>query len=246
MSLQFIPLGVGDAFSRKYYSSCLAILSDGGALLVDCPHPIRKLLYEAREAVGDRDVGDFDAVVLTHLHADHVSGVEGYLFFSRFRLGTHGIIAGHREVLDRLWSGHLAAGMDRLKIDGEFRDMSLEEYADTIPFEEEGPTAIGPFHIEYRRTRHHIPTFALKIRADGGCLGYSADTGFDPELIDWLSEADLIIHETNEGIHTPYKKLTALPAALTRKMRLIHFTDDFDTAASEIEPLVQGRLYTVR
>jgi ribonuclease BN (tRNA processing enzyme) len=26
-------------------------------------------------------------------------------------------------------------------------------------------------------------------------LGYSADTAYDPTLIDWLADADLIIHE---------------------------------------------------
>ena len=67
----------------------------------------------------------------------------------------------------------------------------------------------------------------------------------DEGLIDWLSEADLVVHETNHGVHTPYEKLAALPAELRARMRLIHYPDDFDTSASVIEPLAQGRRYNV-
>ncbi len=39
-------------------------------------------------------------------------------------------------------------------------------------------------------------------------LGFSADTAFDPTLIDWLAPADLIVHEAttlaHHGLHTPY------------------------------------------
>lgn len=46
-------------------------------------------------------------------------------------------------------------------------------------------------------------------------------------------------------MHTPYEKLAALPAELRARMRLIHYPDDFDTSASVIEPLAQGRRYNV-
>ena len=76
-------------------------------------------------------------------------------------------------------------------------------------------------------------------------LGISADTAFDPSLIAWLSEADLFVHETNYGVHTPYAALAALPAETRAKMRLIHYPDNFDTGASVIAPLRQGQRYEV-
>jgi hypothetical protein len=91
-----------------------------------------------------------------------------------------------------------------------------------------------------------VPTTALLVRAGGRCLGYSADTAYDPGLIEWLAAADLVIHETGEGgLHTPYADLAALPAGLRAKMRLIHYPDDFNLTASTIEPLSQGRCYEV-
>ena len=89
-------------------------------------------------------------------------------------------------------------------------------------------------------------TATLRIEAGGRTLAYSADTAFDPSLIDWLAEgSDLVVHETNLGVHTPYEELAALPAELRAKMRLIHYPDAFDRDASVIEPLEQGRVYPV-
>jgi ribonuclease BN (tRNA processing enzyme) len=246
MTLSFVPLGVGDAFSRRYYSSCLAVWADeGGPILVDCPHPIRKILADASSDTMALDLGDIQWVVLTHLHADHVSGLEGYLFFSRFHLGRRGKIAASGEVLRRLWPDSLAAGMDTLEIEGEKRRMSLADFADCTELSEERPRRVGPFTIACRKTSHHVPTFALRISVGDACLAYSADTSFDPTLIDWLAQGDLIVHETNEGIHTPYHELAALPEPLRKKMRLIHYPDDFDLENSRITPLVQGRVYTI-
>jgi ribonuclease BN (tRNA processing enzyme) len=125
------------------------------------------------------------------------------------------------------------------------RPKHFEDYFAHTPLSTEAAVRFGPFSIESRFTYHHLPTTALRIRAGGRCLGYSADTAFDEGLIAWLAEADLVVHETNYGVHTPYAKLAALPAELRARMRLIHYPDDFDTEASVIEPLAQGRRYTV-
>jgi ribonuclease BN (tRNA processing enzyme) len=242
--LTFIPLGVGDAFSKLYYSSSLLVSADGATLLVDCPHPIRKMLYEV--AVDPKpNVGDVDAVVLTHLHADHVSGLEGFLFYSRYHLNRLGMIVAHDTVLSELWPHHLAAGMGNLQATDPGERRSLDAYATTSALCDDRPIRVGPFEIRCRRTIHNVPTYALKISACGATLGYSADTSFDPTLIEWLSDSTLIIHETNDGIHTPYEELNALPKSIKNRVRLIHYPDDFDVDSSAIECLVQGRRYGV-
>lgn len=238
--LSFVPLGVGDAFSALWYSSCLLVEAGGERLLVDCPHPIRKLLREA--TAGSVDVGDVTAVVLTHLHADHSSGLEGFGYYSRFVLGRRARLVVHESVRARLWEGHLAAGMEAL-LEPEAeraRAMGLDDYFELEALDFERPLAVGPFRIECRATRHHVPTTALRISAEGRTLGFSADTSFDPSLVEWLARADLVVHETNYGVHTPYAELARLPAALRAKMRLIHYPDDFERAASVISPLEQG------
>ncbi len=248
MPLRFVPLGVGDAFSELWYSTSLAVLDGSSILLVDCPHPILKMLREAREATGLPLTPDrIEAVALTHLHADHASGLEGLAYFSHFALGRRLKLAVHPEVLERLWDGHLAAGMEQLlpAVGAPMARKTLADYFDVVPLRDDAPVQVGAFSVECRKTIHHIPTTALRIRAGGARLGHSADTAYDEGLIDWLCEADLAVHETNFGVHTPYAKLAALPEATRARMRLIHYPDSFDRQASLIEPLVQHRVYDV-
>jgi ribonuclease BN (tRNA processing enzyme) len=238
-----VPLGVGDAFSAKYYSTCMALHAEGTWVLVDCPHPIRKILRESGTTAGlALDVGQFSGIFLTHLHADHASGLEGFGFYSFFAVGQRTRVLTHPDVRRRLWDGHLAGGMET-SLSPDAKSLvarRLTDYFEVIDLSESKPVQFGPFKVECRRTIHHIPTFGLRITAAGRCLGYSADTMFDPGLIEWLAPADLIIHETNEGTHTPYEKLVTLPRELLARMRIIHYPDDFDLAASQIEPLHQG------
>jgi ribonuclease BN (tRNA processing enzyme) len=248
MAMSFVPVGVGDAFSAVHYSSAVAVEADGRWLLVDCPHPIRKILREASLRSGaSLDVATFDAVALTHLHADHCAGLEGLAYYARFVLGRRARLAAHPQVLGRLWDGRLAGGMDELTdpVTQQPRRMGLEDYFELAHLDDARPVAVGPFSIACRRTRHPVPTYALRIRAGGRTLGLSADTAFDPELVAWLSEADLVLHEAGPGIHTPYAALAALPAALRARMRLIHYPDELDLSDGAIEPLEEGRRYEV-
>jgi ribonuclease BN (tRNA processing enzyme) len=249
MGLAFIPLGVGDAYSALHYSSCVAVEADGRWLLVDCPHPIRKILREGSAPSGaGLDVGSFDAVVITHVHADHCSGLEGLGFYAHFVLDRRVKLLAHPRVADGLWAGRLSGGMADVTDPagrGSHRK-TLADYFDVALLDEEHTVRAGAFEIECRRTRHPVPTTALRIRAGGRTLALSSDTSFDPRLVEWLAEADVFLHETGPTIHAHYDALAKLPPAVRGRARLIHYPDDFDPAGREIEALVQGRRYEVR
>jgi ribonuclease BN (tRNA processing enzyme) len=248
--LRLLTLGIGDAFSALHYSSCFLVESAGQWLLIDCPHPFRKILREATQRVGihDLDVGDLHGVVLTHLHSDHSSGLEGVAFYYRYILGRSLPVYTHGSVAVDLWPRQLAGSMEySLQEVGQPPvKRTLQEYFDLRSLEEGRPCPIGPFTVTCRPTVHNIPTIALRIEAAGRTLGYSADTTFDPTLIDWLASADLIVHEASGTfMHTRYESLVELPDALKRKLRLIHCPDQFDAAGSELALLQQGAFQTV-
>jgi ribonuclease BN (tRNA processing enzyme) len=253
-NVSLIPLGVGEAFTANHYTSSLVLGIGGDWLLIDCPHPVRKMLREASIGAGLPELLDLDqihAVALSHLHADHCCGLEDFGYYSFFALERRAKVLMHPEASARLWDGLLAAGMEFMQANPDAPPVQsqLRDYFDLIDLDPSHAVKCGPFSIECRRTIHSVPTFAFRITAGGRVLGYSADTAFDPTLIDWLAGADLIVHEvttmTHSGVHTPYEKLAALPASLRSKMRLTHYPDDFDLAASVIEPLRQGRTYDV-
>lgn len=250
--VRVIPLGVGDAFSARHYTTCLAVGAGDDWLLVDCPHPVRKMLREASQAAGvPLDLGDVAGVALSHLHADHASGVEDFAFFLRYRLGRRARLLAHPVVAEGLWSGTLGGslGLVRETPDGPPVPQRFDDYFELTPLDPGTPAALGPFTVECRFTRHLIPTTAFRITAHGRTLGYSADTAFDPGLIDWLASADLIVHEVthlaSSSVHTPYDRLAALPEGLRGRIRLVHYPDEFDPDAGGIEALRPGRVYAV-
>jgi ribonuclease BN (tRNA processing enzyme) len=253
-ALWLIPMGVGAAFTARHYTTCLALGFDETWLLIDCPHPVRKMLREGSIAAGlpqPLDIDQIHAAAVSHLHADHCCGLEDFGYYSRLTLGRRAKILMHPESSTRLWNGLLAAGMELVQLRPEAPPLQtqLGDYFELINLDSSRPVECGPFSIECRRTVHSVPTFALRIRAGTRALGFSGDTAYDPSLIEWLSGADLIVHEATtlaeSSVHTPYEKLAGLPESLRARMRLTHLPDDFDTASSVIEVLCEGRLYEV-
>jgi len=231
--MRLLSLGVGNAFSALYYSSCFALEAGGHWLLVDCPHPIRKLTREASKSAGLKlDVDQFDGVVLTHLHADHASGVEGLAYYFRYCVEKKPTLVAHPDVAAGAWPRHL--------------DGKLEDFFDVLPLHEDRAVSVGPFAIEGRKTIHSVPTCAVRIKAKRRTLGYSADTAFDLSLIDWMAKANLIIHEAGGSpVHTDHESLATLPAAVRRKLRIIHYPDSLDLSKVPLEAIRQGELYNV-
>lgn len=229
--MKVTALGTGDAFSADRYSSCLLVEDGDTRVLVDCPHPIRKVLKES--TAGRVDVGDITHLVLTHLHADHASGVEGFAWFCRFILQRRVPLIAHPAVLAGLWPQLAPSMSELLHVDADNHPhhrsrLDADDLFDAVALTPS--QSIGSMTVESRMTIHHIPTTALFFTGSGGArFGYSADTAFDVDLLAWLDRADVIFHETNWGAHTPYAKLAELPAPLRQKMRLIHWPDEYET-----------------
>lgn len=248
MAFEVVVLGVGDTFTSKNHTSALLLSHEGFLLGVDCPDRYRAVL-RAASAVSGRDlpIEAVDHVLITHVHGDHMNGLEGVAWYKYFVEGKRVKLVASPEVRSVIWDARLRGSMERLWTGTDYRDLSFDDFFEHLPLAWEGETVVGPFRIRTYRTRHHVPTSALLVEAGGARLGYSADTAFDPALITFLDAADLIIHETNLGpAHTPYADLAALPEAIRRKMRLIHCPDELPAEASVIPLLREGEILDVR
>jgi len=239
---EVVVLGVGDTFSERHHSTALLLIYDGFQLAVDCPDMYRSVLRSASERSGRSfTLSEIDHVLITHVHGDHMNGLEGVAFYKHFVQDKRVTLLAAPEVRANIWDQRLKASMSALWDGSRFRQRTFESYFEYRPLSWEGDVGVGPFRIRARRTIHHVPTSALSIEAGGRKLGYSSDTAFDPELIAFLKPADLIVHETNLGpAHTPYAALAALPAELRARMRLIHYPDHFDADSSAIAVLREG------
>ncbi|MBX3233774.1 MAG: MBL fold metallo-hydrolase [Labilithrix sp.] len=250
--MKLYVLGVGDTFSEKHVTHALLLEHDGFRLAIDCPDSYRRVLRQARDRI-DRDddkktldLFAIDDVLITHVHGDHMNGLEGVGYFKHFAqkrpLNLHTIA----PVKEGLWERRLALPMGQLLNGSELRRLAFEDYFAWKDVSLERATTIGPFTVRARITKHHVPTSALFVECGGGSVGISSDTAFDPELIAWLARADLVVHETNYGpAHTAYADLLGLDAAVKERMRLIHYPDELDPATTEIRCLREGEVITV-
>lgn len=247
--MQVLILGVGDAFTKKHFGSSALVRTDAGYTLIDCPDLIHRALSEADQQAGwNVDALDIADVIVTHLHGDHCNGLESFAFLNRMKRRENPELTKPRlhvtpPVAKRVWE-RLAPAMDSPM--GSDSRSTIEDYFALHTICPDESAAINGLRIECRFTGHPIPTIGLKLHANGSTLGWSGDTPFEKAHIEWLSDADVIVHECNVGpAHTHIEELNALPDALRAKMRLIHLPDNFDTACTDITALNQGEVLNV-
>ena len=234
--------GIGDAFSALSHGSSGLVGTRDGWIAIDCPGMVLAMWRQASERSGvpcpPEQVGD---LVITHLHGDHCGGLETIGFLHRYIIGGDGPpprLHALPEVLDRTWE-RLAPAMDG-------SGASFEDYFVPCPMEPGTPVEIAGCRMECRRTKHSIPTAGLLLDDGQGCLGWSSDTEFDPDHIEWLARADCIVHECGiGGNHTTYDQLRSLPESVQARIRLIHMPDGFEPPDATLVPLREGELLEI-
>src|SRR5688572_25270761 len=219
--MDLLFLGSGSAHTvaaDNFQSNMVLVLETGRRLLIDCGSDVRWSL--ARQRLTHRDVTD---IYISHLHADHIGGLEYIGFQTRFdphcprpRLYLESNLA------DRLWEHSLCGGMGVIT-SGETR---LEDFFDVRvvqahrPFEWEGVQleALPTLHVSSPCASVH--SHALAIERDGFSTFITTDTQFDPgHLQAQYARAGLIFHDCEigplrTGIHPHYDDLCRLPDAV--------------------------------
>ncbi|MEZ4462604.1 MAG: MBL fold metallo-hydrolase [bacterium] len=225
--MKICVVGVGDAFSVKHWGTSFLVQNEGATIAVDCPDSYFRALSESGFGV---TADDLDALVLTHLHGDHVNGLEMTLAWRKFVTKKRLTIFTTPEVAQVLWDGRLKASIGTMYDGQDYNTMDLADYADVHVVDWGRPTGLpGGLTVETRRTIHHIPTAALRLTSDDAVFAHSCDTAWDPTLVEWLGTADTFFHEANFGpAHTPIETLAGLDRSLREKMHVVHYSDIID------------------
>jgi ribonuclease BN (tRNA processing enzyme) len=128
-----------------------------------------------------------DAVLLSHLHADHCLDLAGYYVLRKYhpsgpqpRLPVWGP-EGTADRMARAYDLPVDPGM---RHEFEFHEWS-------------GPIEVGPFAVTPVRVAHPVPAFGLRVSADGATLAYTGDTGPTPVLDDLARDVDLFLAEAS-------------------------------------------------
>lgn len=233
MGFEVLIGGVGDAFSLNHHGTHFFVRKGDFLFAVDCPDSFRRSLGEHRfgEEEGPMEVGDLDGLFLTHLHGDHINGVEMTLAYRAMVIQGGALpVYGIGAVLDPLWEKRLQVSLGQF-FDGErVQKLERERFYEPRQMALDASNRIGPFGVELRLTRHHIPTTAMRITDGEFTLAYSCDTAFDEELIQWLErDAEVILHECTFGsAHTQLEQLQGLEASIRERLVLVHYPDQME------------------
>lgn len=220
-------LGSGSAFTvgtDNYQSNMLLISEKGEKLLLDCGSDIRFSLH--RENLSYRDITD---IYISHLHSDHVGGLE-YVGFSQ-RFDPHCPKASlylSQDLADDLWARTLSGGMR--SVQGGFS--SIDEYftLKTIPyrgkFTWEGVQfqLVPVLHVD--NGFGWMPAYGLSFDLGGVRILLTTDTQFCPEYGgQFYEQAGIIFHDCETAreptpVHAHYEELLTLPPEIRRKMWL--------------------------
>ncbi len=183
-------------------TSCVEVRSDSGeVILLDCgtgAHALGQALKEqARTCSGH--------ILISHTHWDHIQGLP--FFAPLFAPGNEWHIYGPRGIGQSLQD--VLAG----QMEYAYFPVALNAFAATVHFHEvvEGGFQIGAVRIATHYLNHPALTVGYRIEADGATLVYASDhephspdagcgrsgkeeTG-DIAHIDFIRDADLVIHD---------------------------------------------------
>nr|NLD40339.1 MBL fold metallo-hydrolase [Actinomycetales bacterium] len=185
------------------------------------------------------DPGQVDAVLLSHLHADHMSDMISYHVYRRWHpngaLGPVTVFAP-------------AGALERVR--GVGGDGPEEDYSGEFYFRNHADRTavqVGPFRVEPYRVDHPVEAYAIRITAPsetGGdaTLTFSGDTDYCAGLVSAAEGADLLLAEAGfvdggrepRGIHlTGSRAGQAAADARVGRLVLTHiqpWTDPADVA----------------
>ncbi len=131
------------------------------------------------------DFVSLDAIVLSHVHADHCLDILG--FYHAVRYGARprqGVPVYCPTGLAERLVGFLGAVEHPITETCDFRVMDGGDRVE-----------VGELELGFAVTDHPVPTLATRVIADGRSLVYTADTGTGGDWAELASGADLLLAE---------------------------------------------------
>src|SRR5690606_34429941 len=155
-----------------FYNNNALLYANGFTLMIDCGITAPASLYRL-----GKPIQDIDAVLITHIHADHIGGLEEYAFRMKFEFGRKPVLYVASDLLEPLWENALKGGLSQ----GSWQ--TIDEFFQVRVLEAHKPAELHPgLRVELIPTEHipHKSSYSLLFNDR---FFYSSDMRFDGELI---------------------------------------------------------------
>lgn len=223
-------LGSGSAFTLgddNYQSNLLLTAPSGKKLLIDCGSDVRFPLHK----LGVKAT-DLDAVYVSHLHADHIGGLEWLAFSTKFAPGAvRPKLIASESLIQPLWNTSLSGGLGSL----EGVIATIETFFELHPVDAAGRFTWEGIPFQMVQVVHFFdgfkfsPSFGLMFKIGGKMIFFTTDTQFAPnQLTKFIDMADVVFHDCEtapfkSGVHAHYNDLKTLSPEAKGKMWLYHY-----------------------
>jgi ribonuclease Z len=169
---------------------------DGTKLLLDTSSGNSALRHAAAVGINLRE---FDDVLLSHDHPDHMGGID-FIQFDRALSGANlGPIRVHAsyEALEGLKRHSITTRLNIRDISGDFgRNYEGRELLHWKPADHGRVIELGPRTTAWHFEADHITgASGWRVECDGKSVVFSGDTRYSPEVVKAAEGADLLIHE---------------------------------------------------
>lgn len=239
MKLTF--LGTGTAWSKAPHNynnnAIVQAAPDAPRFLLDCGGTAPQSLFDL--GLG---VDDFGAVLITHIHGDHVFGLEEVGFYNFFKLGRKVKLYLPERLLssrsgiegEDLWDNCLRGSMGTvLNASGGPREVGLEDYFDVTYLRVGEPVEIHGVEVEIFEVDHVPMKPCYGVLLDN-TVAYTSDTTYSRKRVDWMLSRGCqhIFHDAYFGItypgrvHASFDELLDLPPDLYTQIDIMHYNDN--------------------
>jgi ribonuclease BN (tRNA processing enzyme) len=226
--------------------ACSGYLVEGGGqvVLLDCgPGVFAKL----RRFV---DYLDVDAVVVSHLHADHILDLVPFASGLRYAPRQQPVPVAGNPGTDRPARPRLVAppgaleAFSALSAAGAMTPDHIELAFAVSVYDPADTVSIGGLSLRFQPVPHFVPANAVEIAEDGARLTFSSDCGPNEELCGFARDTDLLLIEATlprperDGVRghlTPEEAGACGARAGARRLVLTHFSDELDVEWARAE-----------
>lgn len=206
---------------------------NGKTIVIEAPAHITATLPRMKKLRSESELTHVDALIITHVDADHVAGFDSLIWHKVFGENSKLLLITHPEIAKQLWQRvRTAFEIDRIDMKTE---RQLEDYVDLVELKLGETIKVPQLGLEvetFYRSTHHAPflSIAFLVLVDRiPILGYSGDASFDLELIEFLAKKGdyPIIHEAGSYVagsqsHTYFDELLTLSVEIQKRLYLNH------------------------